>query len=46
MVSVANQTVVAVFRERVRVQPDETIWLAPEVDRVCLFDESGHRVRA
>ena len=43
--SVGDQTVVAMFRERVGIRPDDIIWLSPDVDRVCLFDGKGQRVR-
>ncbi|AYG62775.1 ABC transporter ATP-binding protein [Rhizobium jaguaris] len=43
--SVGDQTVVALFRDRISVQPDEIIWLMPQVDRVCLFDKNGLRLR-
>jgi multiple sugar transport system ATP-binding protein len=45
MVTVGDQTIVAVFRERISVKPDEMIWLAPQVERVCLFDKNGMRVK-
>ncbi len=44
--SVGDQTIVALFRDRINVQPDEIIWLTPQVDRVCLFDKNGLRLRA
>ncbi|MFS8110627.1 sn-glycerol-3-phosphate ABC transporter ATP-binding protein UgpC [Rhizobium jaguaris] len=44
--SVGDQTVVALFRNRISVQPDEIIWLMPQVDRVCLFGKNGLRLRA
>ncbi|MCJ9672216.1 MULTISPECIES: ABC transporter ATP-binding protein [unclassified Neorhizobium] len=41
----ANKDLVCVFRERVAARPGETIYVAPEVDKVHLFDaESGIRV--
>jgi multiple sugar transport system ATP-binding protein len=39
-----DQTVVTVSHERLNIEPDETIWLAPQVERVCLFDEAGRRI--
>ena len=44
--SAGDQTIVALFRDRINIQPDETIWLTPQVDRVCLFDRNGLRLRA
>jgi len=41
---VGGQTVVVVVRERVRIEPDQTIWLAPEVEKACLFDQEGARI--
>lgn len=42
--TIGNQTIVTLSQDRVSISPDETIWLAPQVDRVCLFDESGRRI--
>ena len=42
--TVGGQTVVTMFHERISVQPDETIWLQPQADRVCLFDTAGRRM--
>jgi multiple sugar transport system ATP-binding protein len=42
--SVGGQTLVAVFRERIDIKPDETIWLMPQASRACLFDASGKRI--
>lgn len=42
--SVADQTLVAVFRERLGILPDETVWLQPQTDKICLFDQDGARV--
>ena len=42
--TVGEQTIVTVFHERLEIQPDETIWLQPRTDRVCLFDASGRRM--
>lgn len=44
ILSVGDQTLVAVIRERINIQPDDVIWLAPQVDRVCLFDANGNRL--
>jgi multiple sugar transport system ATP-binding protein len=41
-----DQTVVTMSRDRVQIEPDETIWLAPQRDRVCLFDTQGARIGA
>jgi len=41
-----DQTVVTMSRDRVQIEPDETIWLAPQRDRVCLFDAQGARIGA
>ena len=46
ILSVGEQTLVAVVRERINIQPDDVIWLAPQVDRACLFDASGVRLGA
>ncbi|MGV3550863.1 ABC transporter ATP-binding protein [Rhizobium sp.] len=43
---VGDQTVVAMSRDRVQVEPDQTIWLVPERDRACLFDGAGKRIAA
>ncbi|MDB5523050.1 MAG: ugpC [Rhizobium sp.] len=45
-VSVGDQTIVVVFRDRVEIQPDEIIRLAPQVGRVCMFDSTGKRLAA
>jgi multiple sugar transport system ATP-binding protein len=42
--SVGEQTLVAVFRERINVQPDDTLWLMPQADRACLFGTDGKRI--
>ncbi|MCR6501313.1 sn-glycerol-3-phosphate ABC transporter ATP-binding protein UgpC [Shinella sp. CPCC 101442] len=42
--TVGDQTVVILSHDRVSVEPDETIFLAPQVERVCLFDEAGRRI--
>ena len=42
--TIGDQTVVTLSHERVSVEPDETIWLAPVPERVCLFDEAGRRI--
>lgn len=42
--TIGNQTVVAMFRERLNIQPDETIRLLPQVERICLFDKAGKRI--
>jgi multiple sugar transport system ATP-binding protein len=42
--SVDDKTIVTVFRERVGIEPDDTIWLRPQADRVCLFDAAGRRI--
>jgi multiple sugar transport system ATP-binding protein len=44
--TVGNQTVVALLRERIDIRPDETVRLVPQVNRVCLFDGDGRRLRA
>ncbi|MER8854716.1 sn-glycerol-3-phosphate ABC transporter ATP-binding protein UgpC [Mesorhizobium australicum] len=41
---VGGQTVVTMFHERINVQPDETIWLELQANRVCLFDPVGRRL--
>ncbi|GLS19667.1 sugar ABC transporter ATP-binding protein [Labrys miyagiensis] len=41
-----EQTVVTVSHERITVEPDETIWLSPQTERACLFDEAGRRINA
>jgi multiple sugar transport system ATP-binding protein len=41
---IADQTAVAVFRERLTIRPDETIWLEPQADKVCLFSQNGRRL--
>jgi multiple sugar transport system ATP-binding protein len=41
---VGDQTVVAMTHERISLEPDEMIWLVPQVERVCLFDEPGRRI--
>jgi len=43
---VGDQTVVTMSRDRIQIDPDETIWLTPERERVCLFDEQGSRIVA
>ena len=41
----ANQDLVCVFRERISARPGETIYVAPEADKVHLFDaDSGVRL--
>jgi multiple sugar transport system ATP-binding protein len=42
--SVGDKTIVSVFRERINTQPDDTIWLRPQPDRVCLFSAAGARL--
>jgi multiple sugar transport system ATP-binding protein len=42
--TVGEHTVVTVFRERINIEPDETIWLIPQAERVCLFDKAGKRL--
>jgi multiple sugar transport system ATP-binding protein len=42
--SVGDQTLVAVFRERIDVQPDQTLWLMPQAERACLFSKDGKRI--
>lgn len=42
--SIGDKTIVTVFRERISVEPDDTIWLLPQADRVCLFDTAGKRI--
>jgi multiple sugar transport system ATP-binding protein len=42
--SVAEQTLVAVFRERIEINPDDILWLMPQTERVCLFDKDGRRI--
>ncbi|MER8764775.1 MULTISPECIES: sn-glycerol-3-phosphate ABC transporter ATP-binding protein UgpC [unclassified Mesorhizobium] len=44
--SVGGQTVVTMFHERINVQPDETIWLRLQANRVCLFDTTGGRLQS
>jgi multiple sugar transport system ATP-binding protein len=46
MMSVGDQTLVAVFRDRVNVEPDQVLSLTPQMDRVCLFDAHGKRLVA
>nr|WP_299500513.1 sn-glycerol-3-phosphate ABC transporter ATP-binding protein UgpC [uncultured Rhizobium sp.] len=41
-----DQTLVAVFRDRIDVQPDSELWLSPQISRVCLFDAEGKRLAA
>jgi multiple sugar transport system ATP-binding protein len=43
-VAIAGQTVVAVFRERLTISPDQVIWLEPQADKVCLFGQCGTRM--
>jgi multiple sugar transport system ATP-binding protein len=43
---VGDQTVVIMLRDRVKVEPDQTIWLTPQRERACLFDEQGGRIVA
>jgi multiple sugar transport system ATP-binding protein len=43
--SIGSQMVVVVFRERLAIRPDETIWLEPQADKVCLFDQKGIRIQ-
>jgi multiple sugar transport system ATP-binding protein len=42
---VGDQTVVTMTHDRISIEPDEMIWLVPQVERVCLFDEAGRRIR-
>lgn len=42
--TVGAQTIVTVFHERLEIEPDETIWLQPRTERVCLFDAGGRRM--
>jgi multiple sugar transport system ATP-binding protein len=42
--AVGDQTIVTVFRERINIEPDETVWLIPQAERVCLFDKAGKRL--
>ncbi|TIX88051.1 sn-glycerol-3-phosphate ABC transporter ATP-binding protein UgpC [Rhizobium sp. P44RR-XXIV] len=41
---VGEQTIVIVFHERISIEPDETVWLQPQAERVCLFDTNGRRI--
>jgi multiple sugar transport system ATP-binding protein len=41
---VGDKTVVTMTHERLSVEPDEMIWLVPQVERVCLFDGAGRRI--
>jgi multiple sugar transport system ATP-binding protein len=42
--TVGEQTIVTVFHERLTIEPDDTIWLQPRAERVCLFDTNGRRL--
>jgi multiple sugar transport system ATP-binding protein len=42
--AIGDRTIVAVFRERIAVQPDETIWLRADAERACLFTAGGARM--
>ncbi|MFS8046421.1 ABC transporter ATP-binding protein [Rhizobium sp. BR 314] len=42
--TVGQQTIVAVFHDRLDIEPEETIWLQPRTDRICLFGKSGQRL--
>lgn len=44
--TLGDQPVVVMVRERLDVSPDQTIWLAPQVEKACLFDEAGQRMVA
>ncbi|PZM08767.1 ABC transporter ATP-binding protein [Rhizobium tubonense] len=44
LVSVGDQTLVIVLRDRIEIAPDDVIWLKPDVSRVCLFDNNGLRL--
>jgi multiple sugar transport system ATP-binding protein len=42
--SLGDQMLVAVFRERIDVQPDDVLWLSPQAARACLFTGGGKRI--
>jgi multiple sugar transport system ATP-binding protein len=42
--TVGEQTIVTVFHDRLGIEPEETIWLQPRTDRICLFDADGKRL--
>jgi multiple sugar transport system ATP-binding protein len=45
MFSIGGATVVAVIRERLGLQPDETVWIRPQVENVRLFSaDDGRRI--
>lgn len=39
--TVDEQTIVTVFHDRLDMEPEETIWLQPRTERICLFDTGG-----
>jgi len=41
---IGSQTVVVVVKERVQIEPDQVIWLAPQIEKACLFDDKGARI--
>ena len=42
--TVGEQTIVTVFHDRLSIEPEETIWLQPRTERICLFDATGKRL--
>jgi multiple sugar transport system ATP-binding protein len=42
--SAGGHTIVAVSRARTSLQPDETVWIRPEIDHVRLFGLHGRRL--
>lgn len=42
--TVGEQTIVTVFHERLNIEPEQTIWLQPRTERICLFDAGGRRL--
>lgn len=42
--TVGEQTIMTVFHDRLDIEPEETIWLHPRTDVICLFDKSGQRL--
>jgi multiple sugar transport system ATP-binding protein len=47
LMSIGEQQIVGVFRERITAQPDETLWIRPALDQISLFaGDSGERLEA